>query len=87
MEHDCVHSEDVILSCLTEGSLRLVRDRTPNTFAPSNAFVPFGRLEIFIAGDWGTVCDYRFTMTSANVACWQLGFSGAVSWTNIAEQK
>ena len=46
-----------------------------------------GRLEIFINGRWGTVCDNGFTMTSAQVACEQLGFSRAVRWTSIGAQK
>ena len=43
-----------------------------------------GRLEIFINGEWGTVCGrIFFTKTEADVACRQLGFSmGSVSSTD-----
>ena len=33
-----------------------------------------GRLEIKVAGIWGTVCDDSFNDTEASVACSMLGF-------------
>ena len=39
-----------------------------------------GRIELFVAGRWGTVCDDGFTTTNAHVACKQLGFGYASGW-------
>ena len=36
-----------------------------------------GRLEIYLRGEWGTVCIYDFGHHEANVACRQLGFPSA----------
>ena len=35
-----------------------------------------GRLEIYHEGQWGTVCNDKFSRTDAKVACRQLGYAG-----------
>lgn len=52
----------------SEGDLRLVDGANPR----------IGRLEIFHAGQWGTICDDFFDDTDAGVACRQLGYDAGV---------
>lgn len=52
------------------GSVRLVSaDGLPNR----------GRVEIFIRGQWGTVCDDLFTSKAGTVVCRQLGYKTALA--------
>ena len=60
------------------GDLRLVRGSVADGSFSS------GRLEIYINGQWGTICDDYFDQTDASVACKQLGFSGAVMYRTSA---
>lgn len=46
-----------------DGSIRLVGGKTPYE----------GRVEIFHAGIWGTICDDRWTYREAGVICHMLG--------------
>ena len=49
--------------------IRLIGGHAPNE----------GRLEIQYKDKWGTVCDKEFSLTSASVACMQLGYGNGAS--------
>ena len=58
------------------GDLRLVEGN-----ATSSPFMA-GRLEVFINGEWGTICSDGFGSAEADVACQQLGYSAAAQYGN-----
>ena len=77
------HAEGPLRSATTEpvlaaarfGDLRLADGPTPSS----------GRLEIFRQGEWGTVCDDRFSdYQSPEVACRQLGY---VTGTEVSRHR
>lgn len=60
------------------GDLRLVQRTVVDSQFTS------GRVEIYINGQWGTICDDLFDQTDASVTCKQLGFADAVSFRTSA---
>ena len=59
---------DAILCFTTDytGKLRFVNSTGTNSIA--------GRLEIYLNGRWGTICDNAFGPEEATLACNQLGY-------------
>ena len=58
----------------SNGELRLsVLDDTSYTFTS-------GRLQIYLDGQWGNICDTGFGLTEAVVACQQLTYNTALSF-------
>jgi len=64
--HNCQHSDDVSVSCVADSAetVALVGGGNPRV----------GRLEVFHANQWGTVCDNGFNDAAARVVCYSLGF-------------
>ena len=50
---------------------------------PFRDMVATGRLEIYLQGEWGTVCDNRFRIFEAGVACRELGYSFVSFVSNV----
>merc|ERR1712176_228380 len=63
--HNCVHSEDVFLTCQGTGFKLVNRAGRPVT----------GRSEGLLTYQGGTVCDDLFSMNSAHAICRVMGFS------------
>ena len=53
-----------------DGNLRLAGGASPRE----------GRVEVFLDGEWGTVCDDYFAEVDATVACRQLGYSAGETY-------
>ncbi|KAB0407282.1 hypothetical protein E2I00_019037, partial [Balaenoptera physalus] len=64
--HDCSHWEDVAISCYPGFPIRLMDGENKKE----------GRVEVFIHGQWGTICDDGWTDKDATVICRQLGYKG-----------
>ena len=74
----------VLLHCIALHTIILIGDQI-RLFSASGRTesLTAGRLEVFWADEWGTVCDDAFNLPDATVACRQLGFDGgAIGYNN-----
>eukprot|EP00057_Strongylocentrotus_purpuratus_P024855 XP_011679329.1 PREDICTED: lysyl oxidase homolog 2-like [Strongylocentrotus purpuratus] len=68
-DHNCLHGEDAGVICHSlEGAIRLVDGTHPNE----------GRVEVYLEGSWGTVCDHHWDISDASVVCNFLGHHEAI---------
>jgi len=74
--HNCSHSDDVSVSCIA--------DSTEAVALVGGGSRRVGRLEVFHANQWGTVCDQGFTDAAARVVCYSLGFGYVGRKVNIS---
>ena len=77
--YNYIHKNNVIIYSnigQSNGELRLAIDGL------AVRGITAGRLQIYLNGQWGNICNGGFGIEEANVACHQLGYDRALSYSS-----
>ncbi|XP_032868883.1 neurotrypsin-like [Amblyraja radiata] len=75
-QHDCSHHEDVGVICVQETNKVTASHSGPAIRLVDGENSKEGRVEVYVGGEWGSICDDGWTDNDARVVCRQLGYSG-----------
>ncbi|XP_027689742.2 neurotrypsin isoform X2 [Chelonia mydas] len=82
-KHDCNHQEDVRITCHADNDSHRFSLGPPIRLMDGESKKE-GRVEIFINGQWGTICDDGWSDKDAAVVCRQLGYKGSARARTMA---